>query len=170
MESAKNKKQLKEIEDKILEVLSLSEGNILEDETAIKILSSSKLLSEEISEKQEIASVTEMQIDETRMGYQPVAVHSATIFFCISDLVHIETMYQYSLTWFINLYVHSLAHSRRSEELELRIEYIIEHFTLSIYNNVCRSLFEKDKLLFSFLLTIGIMKEKKQIKKKPGLD
>ncbi|XP_026982494.1 dynein axonemal heavy chain 3 [Sagmatias obliquidens] len=163
VESAKNKKQLKEIEDKILEVLSLSEGNILEDETAIKILSSSKLLSEEISEKQKIASVTEMQIDETRMGYQPVAVHSATIFFCISDLVHIETMYQYSLTWFINLYVHSLAHSRRSEELELRIEYIIEHFTLSIYNNVCRSLFEKDKLLFSFLLTIGIMKEKKQI-------
>ncbi|XP_044602978.2 dynein axonemal heavy chain 3 isoform X2 [Equus asinus] len=163
VESAKNKKQLKEIEDKILEVLSLSEGNILEDETAIKVLSSSKLLSEEISEKQEIASVTETQIDETRMGYRPVAVHSATIFFCISDLANIEPMYQYSLTWFINLYVHSLAHSRKSEELELRIEYIIEHFTLSIYNNVCRSLFEKDKLLFSLLLTIGIMKEKKQI-------
>lgn len=163
VESAKNKKQLKEIEDKILEVLSLSEGNILEDETAIKVLSSSKLLSEEISEKQEIASVTETQIDETRMGYRPVAVHSAAIFFCISDLANIEPMYQYSLTWFINLYVHSLAHSRKSEELELRIEYIIEHFTLSIYNNVCRSLFEKDKLLFSLLLTIGIMKEKKQI-------
>ncbi|XP_055265604.1 dynein axonemal heavy chain 3 [Moschus berezovskii] len=163
VESAKNKKQLKEIEDKILEVLSLSEGNILEDETAIKILSSSKLLSEEISEKQEVASVTETQIDETRMGYKPVAVHSATIFFCISDLAHIEPMYQYSLTWFINLYMQSLAHSKKSEELELRIEYIIDHFTLSIYNNVCRSLFEKDKLLFSLLLTIGIMKEKKQI-------
>ena len=163
VESAKNKKHLKEIEDKILEVLSLSEGNILEDETAIKILSSSKVLSEEISEKQEIASVTETQIDETRMGYKPVAVHSATIFFCISDLAHIEPMYQYSLTWFINLYMQSLAHSKKSEELELRIEYIIDHFTLSIYNNVCRSLFEKDKLLFSLLLTIGIMKEKKQI-------
>ncbi|XP_072798825.1 dynein axonemal heavy chain 3 isoform X1 [Vicugna pacos] len=163
VESAKNKKQLKEIEDKILEVLSLSEGNILEDETAIKVLSSSKLLSEEISEKQEIASLTETQIDETRMGYKPVAVHSATIFFCISDLANIEPMYQYSLTWFINLYVHSLAHSKKSEELELRIDYIIEHFTLSIYNNVCRSLFEKDKLLFSLLLMIGILKEKKQI-------
>lgn len=160
VESAKNKKQLKEIEDKILEVLSLSEGNILEDETAIKILSSSKELSEEISEKQEIASVTETQIDQTRMGYKPVAVHSATIFFCISDLANIEPMYQYSLTWFINLYMQSLVNSKKSDELDLRIEYIIEDFTFSIYNNICRSLFEKDKLVFSLLLTIGILKEK----------
>lgn len=163
VESAKNKKQLKEIEDRILEILSLSEGNILEDETAINVLSSSKELSEEISEKQEIASVTETQIDQTRMGYKPVAVHSATIFFCISDLANIEPMYQYSLTWFINLYMLSLVHSKKSDELDLRIEYIIEYFTLSIYNNICRSLFEKDKLVFSLLLTIGILKEKKLI-------
>ncbi|XP_032957944.1 dynein axonemal heavy chain 3 isoform X1 [Rhinolophus ferrumequinum] len=163
VESARNKQQLKEIEDKILEVLSLSQGNILEDETAIKALSSSKRLSEDILEKQEIASITETEIDATRMGYKPVAVHSATIFFCISDLAHIEPMYQYSLAWFLNLYMLSLAHSRKSEQLEQRILNIIEHFTLSVYNNVCRSLFEKDKLLFSLLLTIGILKEKQQI-------
>lgn len=45
-------RQLKEIEDKILEVLSSSEGNILEDETAIEVLSSSKVLANEIAEKQ----------------------------------------------------------------------------------------------------------------------
>ena len=37
VQGAENKKLLKEIEDKILEVLSSSEGNILEDETAIKV-------------------------------------------------------------------------------------------------------------------------------------
>lgn len=77
----------------------------MEDETAIKILSSSKVLSEEISAKQEIAVQTEKDIDETRNGYRPVAIHSSILFFCISDLANIEPMYQYSLTWFINLYL-----------------------------------------------------------------
>ena len=54
VQSAENKKQLKEIEDKILETLSSSEGNILEDETAIQILDSSKVLSNEISKKQKV--------------------------------------------------------------------------------------------------------------------
>ena len=81
------------------------QGNILEDETAIKVLSSSKTLSEEISAKQEVAAATELEIDETRNGYKPVAVHSSILFFCISDLANIEPMYQYSLTWFINLYL-----------------------------------------------------------------
>ncbi|XP_074648811.1 dynein axonemal heavy chain 3-like [Tubulanus polymorphus] len=157
LESAANKKQLKEIEDKILEVLSSSEGNILEDESAIKILSSSKTLSEEISVKQEIATATEKEIDETRSGYLPVAKHSSILFFCISDLANIEPMYQYSLTWFINLYLQSIINSTPSSDLEERIENLNEHFTLSIYRNVCRSLFEKDKLLFSFILCVGIM-------------
>lgn len=74
---------MKEIEDKILEVLSTSQGNILEDETAIQILSSSKLLANDIAAKQEVAEVTEQQIDKARMEYTPIAVHSTILFFTI---------------------------------------------------------------------------------------
>ena len=50
VESANNKKQLAEIEQKILEVLS-GNNNILTDETAIDVLTASKVKSTEIKEK-----------------------------------------------------------------------------------------------------------------------
>lgn len=113
-------RQLKEIEDKILEVLSASEGNILEDETAINVLSSSKVLANEISEKQAVAEETEKKIDATRMGYRPIAIHSSILFFSIADLANIEPMYQYSLLWFINLFIMSIDNSEKSEVLQTR--------------------------------------------------
>ncbi|XP_018322727.1 dynein heavy chain 3, axonemal isoform X2 [Agrilus planipennis] len=163
VESANNKKTLKEIEDKILEVLSSSEGNVLEDETAIRILSSSKVLSEEIQAKQVIAAQTEIEIDEARNQYIPVSKHSSILFFCISELANIDPMYQYSLIWFINLYNQSITNSEKSPEIEQRIVNLNSHFTNSIYRNICRSLFEKDKLIFSLVLTVGIFRSKKLI-------
>ncbi|KAJ7549209.1 hypothetical protein O6H91_07G045600 [Diphasiastrum complanatum] len=155
LQSASNQKQLKEIEDKTLEVLS-QEGNILDDESGIQVLSKSKILAEEISKKQKIAEETEAKIDEARNGYKPVAKLTSVLFFCVSDMANIEPMYQYSLPWFIELFEYSILNSEKSHDLALRLTTLQEHFKCTLYCNVCRSLFEKDKLLFVFLMALKL--------------
>jgi hypothetical protein len=43
------------------------------------------------------------------------------------------------------------------KNLPARLRSIVDVFTAGLYNNICRSLFEKDKLLFALLMTLRIL-------------
>ena len=68
----------------------------------------------------------------------------------------VDPMYQYSLTWFKQLFVDGIRRSPQSEDLSERIANLNDFITYLLYTNICRSIFEVHKLMFSFLLTIKI--------------
>ncbi|RXG59863.1 hypothetical protein Avbf_02976 [Armadillidium vulgare] len=144
LQTAQNKKNLKELEDKILCTLSSSSGSILEDETAINVLSDAKRLVTETQEKQTVAEETEKKIEATRLGYRTVAVHASILFFTLQDLSTLDPMYQFSLGWFVSLFSNSIDHSEKASDLSKRLLALKSHFTKNLYNNVCIGVFEKE--------------------------
>ncbi|XP_059098400.1 dynein axonemal heavy chain 7-like [Tigriopus californicus] len=153
-----NKKNLEDIEHKILDVLYTSKGNILEDENAIKNLSSSKVLANEIMEKQHISFATFKRIKENRQEYLNLTNYAVMLYFTITKLSFINNMYQYSLSWFINLFCTSIDVADKSEELSDRLQNIQNHFLKALFANTAVGLFEKDKIIFSFLLCCQLAK------------
>ena len=92
-----------------------------------------------------------------------MASRGTIIYFVIADLGGLDPMYQYSLAYYKALFGRCIEDSERSEDLEQRLTNIIDFSTLTIYENICRGLFEKDKLLFSASICFQIQRNANMI-------
>ncbi len=96
--------RLREIEDRTLDLLSTSIGNVLDDEDLINTLDSSKDMVSVIQDRLKASEETQKKIDASRTVYSPVADRGAILYFVLSDLSSVDVMYQFSLHWFISLF------------------------------------------------------------------
>lgn len=163
LKNAENQRQLQLIEDKILERLQDIKGQILDDEDLITTLQKSKQAAKLIEKRVAAAARMQETIAKTRASYENVAFSASNLFFCISDLGSVDPMYQFSLEYFNRMFISAIKEADKSLDVHVRTNNIDKQFLRSLYKNVCRSLFEKDKLLFSLMLALRILQGKNQL-------
>lgn len=159
-------RSLIELQDKLLRQINDISGNILDDEDIITTLRASKATTETIGKGMAEATETSQKIDIIREEYRPVACRGSILYFVVAGLALIDPMYQYSLEFFINLFKIRLDKSEKNSDVKARIKILIKDVTSSVYKSICRGLFEKDKLLLSFLIASEIEKQSKKISPK----
>ena len=157
-----DKEQLKGIEDKILHLLFTSEGNILDNEALINTLADSKVTSGIIDKRLEDAEKTEISISQTREKYRPVATRGSVLYFVVAALANVDPMYQFSLKYFTDIFNATIVKAEKIDDLNKRLTQLMELCSLDIYSNVSRGLFEKHKLMYSFMMTVDILRQRGQ--------
>merc|ERR1712166_627749 len=160
---ANDKKQISDLEDKILTMLKEAEGNILDNQVLVDTLEDSKKTSTIVADHLSEAEATNITIDEARTLYKPVTVRGSILYFVVADLSKINDMYQYSLDFFKGLFRLQITISEKNADVDIRCNTLIKNITECVYMNVCRGLFEKDKVVLAFLFCCSIMRNNGQI-------
>ena len=158
-----NKKKMKELEDNLLYKLVNTKGSLVDDESLITVLATSKTTAEEVNEKLIIAAETNIKINAAREEFRPVAIRGSIFYFLVVELSMVNSMYQTSLDQFLAVFQKSMAESAQSPVPAKRISNIIEFFTYAAYCYTIRGLYTCDKLLLTLLLALKIDMRKGEV-------
>ncbi|XP_028981786.1 dynein heavy chain 10, axonemal [Diachasma alloeum] len=155
-ETSENKSLLRQLEDSLLREISTNQGNMLDNIDLIETLENTKSSATEVTEKIALAEVTAKEVNKLRDGYRPAAKRGAILFFVLADMAVVNSMYQYSLTSYLEIFTYSLKKALPNHILGHRLRNIISTLTKNVYDYGCTGIFEKHKLLFSFQICVKI--------------
>jgi dynein heavy chain len=162
-EMSLNKGLLKQLEDTLLRELASSTGSMLDNAELISTLEETKSKAIEIAQKLVLANQTSVEVESSRDAYRPAARVGAVLYFVLSELSTIDSMYEYSLSAFLEVFVGSLKKSKPDTVLSKRLGKIIDTLKYSIYNFACTGLFERHKLMFSFQMAMKLQELEGQL-------
>lgn len=108
-----NKKRLDFLDAQLLERLTSSKGNLLEDTSLVEVLNNTKNSAKEVAAKIDDASIKTKEINEKRNSYNPVAIRGSALYFTMIEVAQINWMYNSSLGQFLQLFNESIDNAEK---------------------------------------------------------
>lgn len=84
------------------------------------------------------------------------AARASLLYFILNDIYKINPMYQFSLKAYSVVFKDALARAEPADDLEGRVRNLLDNITFSVFVYTSRGLFERDKLVFLFLITLQV--------------
>lgn len=158
-----NKKDLQRLDANLLQRLTQSQGNLLDDTKLMEVLNNTKTQAKEVAAKLQDAEVKTKEINEKREQYKPVAVRGSALYFTMIEVAEVNWMYNSSLDQFLGLFSDSIDLSEKAQLPSKRVDNIINFLTYYVYKYVNRGLFEKDKITFILMMCFKILQTAQKI-------
>ena len=128
----------------------------MDDEELIRVLRETKLTSQDVKTKLKTAEETDKKITIAREEFRPIASRGSVLYFLVVEMSKVNVMYQTSLKQFLQLFDASIKLSEKSLVASERIENVLQKLNREVWQFVQRSLFEKDRFLFTLMMTLKI--------------
>ncbi|XP_063367395.1 dynein beta chain, ciliary-like [Cydia amplana] len=154
---------LKTLEDDLLKRLANAGADILSDSALVINLETTKKTAADIEVKVEEGKITTVKIDDAREKYRRAATRASILYFILNDLCKINPIYQFSLKAYSVVFKDALAKAEAAEELEHRVRNLLDSITFFVFVYTSRGLFEKDKLVFLFIITLQILQNEGKV-------
>jgi dynein heavy chain len=160
-----NTKSLQLLDQQLLDRLSNSTGNLLDDTELIEVLANTKAKAKEVEGKLREADERTIEINEKREQYRPVATRGSIMYFNMVDMTSVVNpitlqasgwMYNCSLLQFLEQFDISVRQSEKCQPTAKRVDKIISFLTYQVYRYTNRGLFERDKMMFKLLAALKI--------------
>ena len=64
-----------------------------------------------------------------------------------------------SLKFYKDLFSQRLQRAEKNDDVPERLKILIDDVSLNMFTNICRGLFEKDKMIYAFMIAVGILRQ-----------
>lgn len=148
--------RLRTLEKLLLQALNESTGNILDDDKVINTLETLKKEAAVITQKVEETDIVMREVEEVTAEYLPLAQACSSAFFILEQLNLINHFYQFSLSFFTDIFDYVLHHNPNLQNVTdyaRRRQILFDDLFLVVFKRTSRALLHQDHVMLAMLLS-----------------